>query len=77
MENTTSASIANVEENRIRKVDTNKSEVTNAINLTSEIINSIKEGKYPSITGQHCTRCDFLNICRFGQDYISGNKLAY
>ncbi|MEM0143076.1 MAG: ATP-dependent DNA helicase [Candidatus Parvarchaeum sp.] len=74
--NVVSASIANIKENQIRKVDTNKSEIEDSVNETRKIIDSIKAAEYPPITGKHCLKCDFLTICKFGKNYIDSNKLV-
>ncbi|MGC8621847.1 MAG: ATP-dependent DNA helicase [Caldisphaera sp.] len=74
--NITSGSVANIENNEVRKVNTQKSDLENAVNITTKAINSIAGANYLAITGKHCLECDFLNICRFGKRYIEHNLLT-
>ena len=59
------ASIANLEEEKIRYVDISKEVLSSVINETQEYVLGIKSANYTAKPTQYCNRCDYRDICRY------------
>lgn len=59
------ASIANLEEEEIRRVDISKEVLSSVISEAQGYILGIKSSNYTAKTGLYCRKCDYHDICRY------------
>jgi CRISPR/Cas system-associated exonuclease Cas4 (RecB family) len=59
------ASIANLEQEGIRRVDISKEVLSSAIAEAQGCVVGIKSANYTAKVGSHCRTCDYKDICRY------------
>jgi len=59
------ASVANLEEGTIRKVDVSKETITSVLDEAQEYIIGIKSKNYIAKPSHYCGQCDYRDICRY------------
>jgi len=59
----TRASVATLEEARIRSVDVSEESIRNARKTAEKAIEKIKSGDFAPRPGRFCKNCDYTRIC--------------
>lgn len=59
------ASIANLEEETIRRIDISKGALSTVIREAQEYISGIKSADYTAKPSRYCKKCDYYEICRY------------